>query len=97
MNRALGMGSYFSCWFRTTAYLIEVICQCPCKLHDVSILALRVPQYLNLSLQLQVHSPRGLAEFLLNQLTGTLVGGDTPALQTVQLLKTREWESNYLI
>ena len=53
---------------------------------NIGIFPLSVSQRLNLLIQLRVDSPAGLTQLLVQTLPGTLVGGDGPLLDVVQLV-----------
>ena len=53
---------------------------------DVGVFALRVPQGLDLLVQLRVHCLAGLAQPLVNALSAALVGGDCPLLDGLQFV-----------
>ena len=53
---------------------------------DVGVLALGLPQSLNLLVQLRVNCLAGLAQPLIQTLPAALVGGDGPLLDGLQLI-----------
>ena len=58
--------------------MVEVTGEGPGESENVLIFLPSVPQLLNLPLQLQVHRLVGLAQPLVERLSGALVGGDGP-------------------
>ena len=65
---------------------MEVTTKRPGQSKYVRVLPLGVPQSLYLVIQLRVHGLAGLAQLLIQGLSGALVGGDGPPLDILQLV-----------
>ena len=61
-------------------------CQRSGQSQNIRIFPLRVPQSLNLRLQLHIDRPGGLAKLFEQRLSGTFVSGDGPILQVFQFV-----------
>ena len=85
------MKTLFKLKLRLPGYLClnhveEVSAESLGQAEDVGVFALRVPQGLDLLVQLWVHRLAGLAQPLIQALSAALVGGDGPLLDRLQLV-----------